>query len=173
MYFVVLVGSKQSVKSDGKGASMSALITSGVVLPIEETDGRETVASARDLFKSVESDFVTRFDRPSAPTDRTGVLVWEADKDCPITSSLAKLERKPVDACLSQAQAIAFLREYAKREPIGNLIFSLLQDGGQVFFCHFLRADGRRFIARKTLLTDGTVMPAPRGGVHFRLVLPV
>jgi hypothetical protein len=113
-------------------------------LMLAPTDGLETLARATELFRYIDSNFVSwNCDAPAPPTETTPVQVYELIKDSTFAEMFASFELAFDRLTLTQAQ----IKQFAQRYP------EWLKQGGNGTFFLF-KVDRRFFVAAVYLFSD-------------------
>lgn len=120
-------------------------LSSGEEIILDPTDGKETLAEARNLFNWIDADFKNYGTNvPAAPTGRMLTSVLEMAEDATFEQMFGSLPASLDDLCLTQAQIKQFVKNHRKW---------LRTDGYATFF--LFKANGEHFVARVFLSSDG------------------
>ena len=92
------------------------LISGAETLELEPTDGKETIAKAKDTFPGwIDGDFKNYdTDVKGKPTDKANVQVHEMIKDGTFAQIFGGLSDNLDSLCLTQAQIIQFVKKHSK-----------------------------------------------------------
>ena len=123
------------------------LISDGETIVIGETDGKETIATAKEVFLAgIDSDFVHWYaNEPCDPTPKTPVDVYELAQDATFEQMFDSICSNPERLCFAQSQIIRFVKKHQNwLHPHGWATFFPFKSGKN-FFVAYVRAydDGR------------------------------
>jgi hypothetical protein len=110
------------------------LISGAVVLEIEETDGKETIAEASDTFTGGIYGLTKHEGHKAVPTKKTRVQVYEMIKNGKYAEVFGGLSNDLNSLCFSESQIIQFVKKHRKwlrDESYGT--FFLYKKGGEFF----------------------------------------
>jgi hypothetical protein len=147
------------------------LISGDDVLTIGATDGKGTIAKAKDLFTGwIDSDFVNYgTDVKGKPTEEASAQVFEMIKDGTFAQIFGGFGENLDRLCLSQDQIISFVRNHTKwLRADGYGTFFLFKVGDE-FFVAYVYWNEVRLEVRAHRLSDDY---AWLGGHGHRLVVP-
>jgi len=122
------------------------LISGGKSIIIDDCDGSETIANAKDIFKSgIDSDFKNwGTDKPGQATEETAVQVHEMVKDATFAQMFGSLGTDLDKLCLTQHQIKKFCKKHANW---------LRTDGYGTFF--LFKVEDQYFVANVNVRGDG------------------
>jgi len=122
------------------------LLTKGESIVIESSDGSETLANARETFKSwIDSDFKKwGTDKPSVATEDTAVQVYEMVKDATFAQMFGSLGTDLDKLCLTQHQIKTFCKKNSQW---------LRQNGDATFF--LFKVEEQFFVAAVRVRSGG------------------
>jgi len=122
------------------------LISSEEHLTINAVDGKQTIAKAKDVFKSyIDDDFKNwGTDEKSSATEETAVNVYEMISDANFSQMFNSLSTDLDKMCLTQSQIINFCVKHPSW---------LRQNGNATFF--LFKVSGEYFVARVRVGLDG------------------
>ena len=133
-------------------------ISFGKNIVIDETDGTETIAQAKDVFPSyIDSDFKNwNLDVPSAPTKKTKTQVFEMIKDGTFAQIFGSFGENLDRLCLTQGQIKVFCRDHADwLRTDGYGTFFLFKVGNEYFVAGVSRGSGGLGVDVDRLSDDG------------------
>lgn len=147
------------------------LISGIETLVLDACDGKETLAGAKDVFKSgIDDDFKNwGLNKPSVATEKTPVEVHELVKDATFAQMFGSLGTDLDKLCLTQSQIKNFCKKHSKwLRTDGYATFFLFKEGDQFF------------VAYVHVISDGLCVPVLRfeygdvwDAVHaLRFVIP-
>jgi hypothetical protein len=122
------------------------LISGSEQLVLSETDGRETLARATDVFRYIDSNFKNwGCDVVGTPTKETRVRVYELSRDSSFQEMFEGFSVELDSLVLTQAQILQFVRLYPRwLKRGGNGTFFLMKVGEEFFVAAvYLFSDGR------------------------------
>ena len=126
------------------------LISGGHELVIDETDGTETIAAAKEVFLAgIDSDFVHWYaNEPCDPTPKTPVDVYELAQDATFEQMFDSICSNPERLCFIQSQIIGFVKKYQNwLHPRGWSTFFPFRSKGNFFVAWVSARDGGRLFA--------------------------
>jgi hypothetical protein len=140
------------------------LISGGEVLELDETDGKETIAKAKDTFPGwIDPDFKAYgCDMKSEPTKKTRVSVHEMIKPGTFAQIFNGMSDDLNSLCLTQSQIIQFVqkhRKWLRTEGCGTLFLFKVGKG----------EDDELFIARAYFGDDGLLVIRVNGLSYDRV----
>ena len=148
------------------------LISGTETLTLDETDGTETIAKAKDTFNGyLDSDFRNwKLDVASQPTKEQKVSVHEMIEDGTFAKIYNGLSSNLDSLCLTQAQIIGFVKKHRKwLRADGYGTFFLFKRGEDFFVaCVFVLGDGSLRVFVDKLAYDYVW----RAGYRHRVVVP-
>lgn len=120
---------------------------------IAPCDGTQTLAQAKDVFKSgIDPDFKNwKLDKQGLSTEETAVQVYELAKDATFAKMFGSFGTDLDKLCLTQHQIKAFCENYSR---------FLRTDGYATFF--LFKAEDQFFVARVGVRSDGLCVLALR-----------
>jgi hypothetical protein len=134
------------------------LISGTETLTLDETDGAETIAKAKDTFNGyLDSDFCNwNLDVPSQPTKDQKVSVFEMTKNGTFSQIYNGLSSNLDSLCLTQAQIIGFVKKHRKWLRADGYGTFFLFKRGEDFFVADVRVlgDGSLFVCVVKLADD-------------------
>jgi hypothetical protein len=122
------------------------LIPGSEQLVLSETDGRETLARATNVFRYIDSNFKNwGCDVVGPPTKETRVRVYELSRDSSFQEMFEGFSVALDFLVLTQAQILQFVRRYPSwLKNGGNGTFFLMRVGEEFFVAAvYLFSDGR------------------------------
>ncbi|MEK7464080.1 MAG: hypothetical protein AAB610_03105 [Patescibacteria group bacterium] len=148
------------------------LISGAETLELEPTDGKRTIAKAKEVFTwGIDSDFQNWGCNVKAdPTTAQNVHVHEMVKDGTFAKIFGGLSENLDELCLTQAQIIQFVQKHKKwLRTEGYATFFLFKVGDEFFVARvFVRDDGT-LGAHVRRFSNGLVW---RAGSRRRVVAP-
>ncbi|HUD04093.1 MAG TPA: hypothetical protein VMR73_01210 [Candidatus Paceibacterota bacterium] len=122
------------------------LISGGKSIVIGETDGKETLAKAKDLFTGfLDGDFKAYgTDHPAAPTKAMPVEVYEMVENADFRKLFGGFQTELDKLCLTQAQIKSFVKNHSDW---------LRKDGYATFF--LFKVEDKFFVAVVYVYSDG------------------
>lgn len=120
-------------------AGIVKLISGAETLELDETDGKDTIAKAKDTFPGwIDPDFKDYgCDVKSKPTKKTQVTVHEMIKDGTFAQIFGGMSDDLNSLCLTQPQIIRFVQKHRKwLRTDGYGTFFLFKVGEEVFVAH-------------------------------------
>jgi hypothetical protein len=144
-------------KKNKKENEISRLLSKGESIIIDACDGTETLAKAKETFKSgIDSEFKDwGTDKPSKETGETAVLVCEAQNDSTFVQLFGSLGNDLDKLCLTQHQIKNFCKKHSNW---------LRTEGYSTFF--LFKVDEQFFVA---LVHINSSNPHSDGLLHLRL----
>jgi len=129
-----------------KENSITLLLSKGESIIIDACEGKETLADAKDVFKSgIDPDFKNwNTNKPSKNTEETAVQVHEIVKDSTSVQMFGSLGTDLDKLCLTQSQIKNFCKKHSNW---------LRTDGYATFF--LFKVDNQFFVARVRVDSDG------------------
>ena len=127
-------------------AGIVKLISGAEMLELDETDGKETIAEAKETFSGwIDGDFKNYgTDVKSSPTKKINVSVHEMIKDGTFAQIFGGMSDNLDGLCLTQPQIIQFVKKHRKW---------LRADGWSTFFLFKVKSEF--FVARVHVRSDG------------------
>lgn len=151
--------------------SFLRLVPEAAGLTIPACDGKATLAQATDVFTNhIDADFAHwRLDVAGQATPETSVAIYELTKDATFGLMFGSISKEIIKLCLTQAQIIAFVKQYH---------FRLQQDDYAILF--LFQVNGEFFVAEVDLKGDGSDVDVyefkgdlnRRSNLGFRVVVP-
>ncbi len=154
----------------------------GEKIELGETDGKATIAQAKDVFTGyLDSDFTNwGTDKPSGPTASQALSVYEMHQNANFKQTFVPPDGKTLDdLCLTQAQIIEFCKKHRdKLHPNGWATFFLFKvedpeatDGEEKkkYFVAYVRVYGRELKVNVYHFDSPVTW---RAGSRHRIVLP-
>lgn len=161
--------SKYGHKVKVKTLGYLKLISDKTEIVIEETDGKETIAKASDLFTSYISSGFEKFDQTCKHTKETKIQVFEVINNGTFKQIFESLGENLDKLCLTQSQIIKFVRNHKRwlqTEDYGT--FFLFKKKGEYFVVRVgLGGNGWRVLF--CIFNSDHVWGA---GYQYRLVIP-
>ncbi len=148
------------------------LISGAETLELDETDGKATIAKAKDTFPGyIDGDFKGwGCDAKSEPTQKTQVTVHEMIKDGTFAQIWKDMSDDLNSLCLTQSQIIQFVQKHRKwLRTDGYGTFFLFKVGEEVFVASVGFVDGGRLLVGAGRFSGGGVWFA---GYGLRVVVP-
>jgi len=112
------------------------LISGGETLVIDETDGKETVAAAKEFFPGgIDLNFINwSADEASGPTLKTPVSVYELIRYATFSQMFGSVSTDPGRFCLTQSQIVGFVKKHRNWLRTGGYgTFFLFKSRGELF----------------------------------------
>lgn len=154
-----------------KENSTTLLFSKGESIIIDACKGKETLADAKDVFKSgINSDFKNwNTNKPSKNTEETAVQVHEIVKDSTFVQMFGSLGTDLDKLCLTQSQIKNFCKKHSNwLRTDGYATFFLFKVDNQFFVADvYVRSDGLVVYVRR--FEDNNVWVADRA---YRVVFP-
>ena len=147
------------------------LISGAETLELEPTDGKETIAKAKDTFPGwIDGDFKNYdTDVKGKPTDKANVQVHEMIKDGTFAQIFGGLSDNLDSLCLTQAQIIQFVKKHSKwLRTDGYGTFFLFKVNEEFFVADVSMYGGSLLAIVHRFSSDG-VWDA---GLRYRVVVP-
>lgn len=149
------------------------LLSGAHEIAIETCDGAQTIAAAKETFKSgIDDDFKNwGTNKPGAATQRTPVEVHELVKDATFAQMFGSLGTDLDKLCLTQHQIKLFCevhKEWLRKDGYGTFFLFKVEDQFFVALVH-VSSDGLSVDVHVCRFEDGGVWPAGRAR---RLVVP-
>ena len=126
-------------------ASCLKLISGAETLELELTDGKETIARAKDTFPGwIDGNFKNYgTDVKGKPTEKVNVQVHEMIKDVTFAQIFGGLSDNLDSLCLTQAQIIQFVKKHYKwLRTDGDGTFFLFKVNEEFFVAYVFMCDG-------------------------------
>ena len=125
-------------------AGIVKLISGAETLELEPTDGKETIAKAKDTFPGwIDGDFKNYgTDVKGKPTEKANVQVHEMIKDGTFAQIFGGLSDNLDALCLTQAQIIQFVKKHRKWLRADGFATFFLFKVGDEFFVALVSVDG-------------------------------
>ncbi len=130
---------------DNKENTILRLLSKGESIVIDSCDGSETLANAKETFKSgIDGDFKNwGTDKPGVATEDTAVQVYELVQNATFAQMFGFLGTDLNKLCLSQSQIKTFCRKYSNwLRQDGYATFFLFKGGDQFFVAGVLVGSG-------------------------------
>ena len=127
----------QSIKSDNNkvsDASIVKLISSAETLELDETDGKETIAEAKETFPGGIYALINDTNVKSSATEKTQVSVHEMIKDGTFAEIFNGMSNDLNSLCLAQSQIIQFVKKHRKWLRVDGYATFFLFKIGEDFF---------------------------------------
>ncbi|MBI2065717.1 MAG: hypothetical protein HYT68_01470 [Candidatus Zambryskibacteria bacterium] len=147
------------------------LISGSSKIVVAATDGKKTLANARDVFTTyVDSDFKNwDCDVPAGPTAETEIAIYEMVKDGTFAQLYGNFGENLDRLCLTQAQIRVFARDHRNwLRADGWVTFFLFKVNGE-FFVALVRVRARGLLVHVSRFSDDDVWTA---SLRPRIVVP-
>jgi hypothetical protein len=157
--------------TEGNMSERLKLISGNESLVIEPSDGRQTIAQARDVFSYIDSNFGRwGCDVPGQSTEETPVSVYEMAQDATFSELFGDFGVEADCLSLTQSQIKQFAKHHAHwLKTGGNGTFFLFKPGNEFFVAAVFLFSDRRIGVRARRFSLDRIF---RSKKQHRLVVP-